>query len=414
MRIEHIFGARHRRHESDDLLQQAGYIRQHASGIYSYLTLGLRSLRRIEAIVRDEMDRVGAQEILMSVVHDADVWKATGRYDAIDDTLLRLRDRTGRDLVLGMTHEEVVAQLAASEIQSYRGAGVVVYQIQTKFRDEARSRRGLLRTREFLMKDAYSLHLDERGLEEAYADQMEAYRRIFHRVGLRDTWVVRSATGDMGGRVAHEFMTLLDAGEDTVLLCRACGTGVNAELAGGGVEGAIEAGEVAGGAVACQCGGARAVHRAVEVGNIFQLGTRYSEALGAYVDGADGRRHALVMGSYGIGISRLLATLVEQGRDEAGIRLHRDVAALDAHVVDLARDGTAEAVHRELAAAGLVTVLDDRDARAGEKLADADLLGASFQVIVGRRYRETGELEVRRRWEGDRFFTSRDGLAERL
>ena len=171
---------------SHDLLHRAGYVRQHAAGIYTYLSLGLRALRRLEAIVREEMDATGAQEILMPVVHDADVWRRTGRYDAVDDTLVRFRDRRGHALVLGMTHEEVVAQLAARELQSYRQLDLVCYQIQTKFRDEARPRGGLLRTREFLMKDAYSLHLDDRALGETYERQAAAYVRVFRRAGLRD------------------------------------------------------------------------------------------------------------------------------------------------------------------------------------------------------------------------------------
>lgn len=399
MRIEQIFGARHRSHESGDLLQQAGYVRRHASGIYSYLTLGLRSLRRIEGIIREEMDRTGAQEILMSVVQDADIWRASGRYDSIDDTLLRLTDRRGHDLVLGMTHEELVAQLAASELQSWKDAGVVVYQIQTKFRDEARARAGLLRTREFLMKDAYSLHTTEEGMRRAYCDQADAYRRIFERVGLADTLMVRSATGDMGGAAAHEFMTVMDIGEDTIVVCDACGDGANLDV----VE---EVGET------CRCGGRLRRARAVEVGNIFQLGTRYSEALGAIVDGADGRRHALVMGSYGIGVSRLLAALVEQGKDDAGIRLHRAVAAIDVHIVDLLADGAGERLHQEAGRAGLHVVLDDRDVQAGVKLADADLLGASVRVIVGRRTREHGEAELRWRWDGREETVGVEGVVE--
>src|SRR3954468_22003883 len=220
MRYSHLFGRTLRERRADvesvshDLLERACYVRQHAAGIYTYLTLGLRSLRRIEAIIREEMNAAGAQEILMSMVHDADVWRRTGRYDAIDETLVRFKDRRGRDCVLGMTHEEIVASLAANELRSYRDVDVVVYQIQTKFRDEARSRGGLLRTREFLMKDAYSLHLTTDGLAAAYDAQAAAYRRIFRRVGLGDVAMVESATGLMGGLRAHEFMCFLEVGED--------------------------------------------------------------------------------------------------------------------------------------------------------------------------------------------------------
>ena len=284
MRMSQILGRRWRAKEaqreaqreaaSHQLLLRASYIRQHAAGIYSYLHLGLRSLRKIEAIVRQEMDRSGAQEILMSVVHSADVWKRTGRYDEVDETLVRFKDRKRRDMLLAMTHEEIVAELASSDIRSYRDAGVVVYQIQTKFRDELRTRGGLLRTREFIMKDAYSLHLDEDGMAEAYRTQAKAYERIFQRLGLRDVHKIRSATGVMGGSVAHEFMCLLDVGEDTVAFCQACGDAWNTDVAQG---------------ERCDtCGSEALLRRGVEVGNIFQLGTRYTDALGVSATARDG------------------------------------------------------------------------------------------------------------------------------
>ena len=210
----------------------------------------------------------------MSVVHSADVWKRTGRYDEVDETLVRFKDRKRRDMLLAMTHEEIVAELASSDIRSYRDAGVVVYQIQTKFRDELRTRGGLLRTREFIMKDAYSLHLDEDGMAEAYRTQAKAYERIFQRLGLRDVHKIRSATGVMGGSVAHEFMCLLDVGEDTVAFCQACGDAWNTDVAQG---------------ERCDtCGSEALLRRGVEVGNIFQLGTRYTDALGVSATARDG------------------------------------------------------------------------------------------------------------------------------
>ena len=281
---------------SHDLLERAGYIRQHAAGIYTYLHLGLRSLRRIERIVRDEMDRTGAQEILMPMVHDAGVWRQTGRYDAIDATLARFSDRHGRALVLGMTHEEIVAELAAAELQSYRQLDTVVYQIQTKFRDEARARGGLLRTREFLMKDAYSLHLDADGLEATYQIQAAAYHRIFRRVGLGDVQMVESATGDMGGLRAHEFIAFLDVGEDVVAVCDRCGHAANIEALSASVDRCTH------------CDGGLTRRRGVEVGNIFQLGTRYTDALGVRVTDDTGQRRSVLMdrtGSASVGCSRV-------------------------------------------------------------------------------------------------------------
>jgi len=412
MRMTNLLGRRRREHASDaestghDLLLRAAYVRQHAAGIYSFLAPGLKSLRRIEGIVREEMDATGAQEILLSVVQSAAPWKATGRWAAIDETLVRFRDRHGRDMVLGMTHEEIVAELAASEIVSYRQADIVVYQIQTKVRDELRPRAGLLRTREFVMKDAYSLSIDAAGLERAYASQAEAYRRIFARAGLRHVHVVRSATGDMGGRIAHEFVALHDAGEDTVGLCMHCGDALNIEL--------IRAARPRAAAVAsgqhdgdrCPgCGSPLELHRAIEIGNIFQLGTHYTEALGARVTDRDGRRVPLVMGSYGIGISRLLGALVEQHHDAAGIALPAVVAPFDVHIMaaaDVASPaGTmASEIYGALDRSGLAALLDDRDVRTGEKFADADLIGAVLRVVISAKTAMTGRVEVRERRTG--------------
>jgi prolyl-tRNA synthetase len=401
MRLSTMLGrtARHAAAAADtashDLLHRAGYVRQHAAGIYSYLALGLRALRRVEAIVREEMDATGAQEILMPAVHDAEVWRLTGRYDAVDETLVRFRDRRGHALVLGMTHEEIVAQLAAREIQSYRQLDLVCYQIQTKFRDEARPRGGLLRTREFLMKDAYSLHLGEGALEATYETQAAAYARVFRRAGLRDVHRVAAPTGDMGGRRADEFQCLLACGEDTVLRCEGCGAATNAEM----LSSADPAGRCA------ACGGALAAARGVEVGNIFQLGTRYTDALDVGALDAAGVRRRLVMGSYGIGVSRLLACLVEQHHDARGIALPAAVAAADAHLVSLGRArealaGAAAALHAECERAGLLTLWDDRDARPGEQLADADLVGAAVRVVLGAATLGGGTVELVERRTG--------------
>ena len=398
MRFTQLFGRTLRERRTDiesashDLLERACYVRQHAAGIYTYLTLGLRSLRRIEAIIREEMNDAGAQEIRMSMVHDADVWKRTGRYDTIDDTMVRFKDRRGHDCVLGMTHEEIVASLAATELRSYRDLDVVVYQIQTKFRDEARSRGGLLRTREFLMKDAYSLHLTDDGLAATYAEQASAYRRIFQRLGLHDVAMVESSTGLMGGKRAHEFMCFLDVGEDTVAVCTVCGYAANVDVAGDT-------------RCCAQCGGALDWKRGVEVGNIFQLGTRYTDALGVAVTDANGQRRSVTMGSYGIGVSRLLACLVERFHDERGIALTAAAAAIDAHLLvlgrrDDSRDAQASMLENQARAHGIDLLWDDRTAvSAGEKLSDADLIGATTRVTMGRDTAD-GMVELRERRSG--------------
>jgi prolyl-tRNA synthetase len=410
MRFTQLFGRTLRERRADiesashDLLERACYVRQHAAGIYTYLTLGLRSLRRIEAIIREEMNATGAQEILMSMVHDADVWKRTGRYDTIDDTMVRFKDRRGHDCVLGMTHEEIVASLAATELRSYRDLDVVVYQIQTKFRDEARSRGGLLRTREFLMKDAYSLHLTADGLAATYAEQASAYRRIFQRLGLHDVAMVESSTGLMGGKQAHEFMCFLDVGEDTVAACLVCGYAANVDVAGDTRH-------------CAQCGGALDWKRGVEVGNIFQLGTRYTDALGVAVTDANGQRRSVTMGSYGIGVSRLLACLVERFHDERGIALTAAAAAIDAHLLVLgrqndSRDAQASMLESQARESGIDLLWDDRTSvSAGEKLSDADLIGATVRVTMGRDTAD-GTVELRERRSGRAYAVSVDNAVD--
>lgn len=403
MRMSQLFGQRLRESVSDadsvshDLLQRAAYVRRHAAGIYSYLNPGLRSLRRIEAIVREEMDRAGAQEILLPFVHSAEAWRLSGRYDSVDATLVRFEDRRGHAMVLGMTHEEIVAQLARSDLRSWRQAGIIVYQIQTKFRDEARPRAGLLRTREFLMKDAYSLDMDEAGLDRNYNLMRDAYVHAFDRVGLRDVHCVRSATGDMGGTMAHEFMALLDVGEDTVAFCGECGEACNREL--------LEKDDEC-----ADCGGRVDLRRAVEVGNIFKLGTRYSEALGARVAGSDGGLRPLVMGSYGIGVSRLLAALIEQHHDERGIALPAAVAPYDVHVLDIDNENSrAGTLAGALEARGYAVLLEDRSVRAGEKFADADLIGAALRITFGR-HSDAGQVEVSERATGRAHVVSTDAV----
>jgi prolyl-tRNA synthetase len=237
MRMSHHFGETLRTAPADvevvshQLLLRAGYIRQLAAGIFSYLPLGLRSMRKIERIIREEMERIGGQEITMPVVHPASLWQETGRWYQIDQEMGRFKDRTGRDMVLGMTHEEVVADLTRKDVHSYRQLPILVYQIQTKFRDDPRPRAGLIRVREFTMKDSYSLDLDQAGLETQYRRHYTAYFRIFSRAGLSDVIAVKSDTGMMGGKLAHEYMFLTEIGEDTLVLCDACGYSANQQVA---------------------------------------------------------------------------------------------------------------------------------------------------------------------------------------
>jgi prolyl-tRNA synthetase len=529
---------------SHRLLLRAGYVRQLGSGIYSLLPLGFRVNKRVEQVVREEMDRIGAQEMEMPVVHPADVWRASGRYDAVGPELGRFKDRAGRDMVLAMTHEEVVALLLADVVKSYRQLPMMVYHFQTKWRDEPRARGGLIRVREFVMKDAYSIDRDEAGLDASYWAQHGAYVRIFERLGLK-TIAVSSDVGMMGGSLAHEFMVLNPAGEDVLVLCEACGYAANRQVAviprpfppaeeplpleevatpgtttiatlaaflgigpertakaaffvtGDGrlvtaiVRGDHEVNETklfnavkaAGGmrpATAEEiraagmepgygspigahdtvvvvddliansanlvaganregfhyrnvnhgrdftadivtdltnakegdrcptCGQPVILRNGIEVGNIFKLGTKYTDAFGATYLGEDGVAHPIVMGSYGIGIGRNVACIVEEHHDEKGIIWPAEVAPFAAHLVTIgaARDPavleTAERLHAFSIEAGREILWDDRDESPGVKFTDAELLGMPWILTVSPRSLAAGGIEVTERATGER------------
>ena len=560
MRMSHLFGETLRAAPAEvevaghRLLLRAGYIRPLAAGIFSYLPLGLRAMRKIENIIREEMDAIGGQEITMPVIHPAELWQGTGRWYEIGDELARFKDRTGRDMVLAMTHEEVVASLARGDVHSYRQLPMLVYQIQTKFRDDPRPRAGLIRVREFTMKDSYSLDADVAGLELQYRNHYRAYVRIFQRVGLSGVIAVAADPGMMGGHVAHEFMFLTEVGEDTLALCDRCGYSANRVVASfrkpappaeaarplekvatpgtdtiaalasflgvpksrtakvvfftaalpvpagaagenakardvlvmalvrgdmdvneaklsrairarrltpasaeairavgaepgyaspiGVARGAVlvvvddlvaassnligganEVGfhyrnvnvgrdfqpdrvadivDVSAGAACPRCEGSLRLARGVEVGNIFQLGTRFAEALGAKYLDAQGQSHPVVMGSYGIGVGRLLACIVEANHDERGLRLPITVAPYDVHLVRLSAqvpdlDAKADAIYEALRAAGIQVLYDDRDLSAGVKFADADLIGIPLRVTISARSLQHGGCELKRR-----------------
>jgi prolyl-tRNA synthetase len=529
---------------SHRLLLRAGYLRQLGSGIYSLLPLGKKVSDRVEQVIREEIDAIGGQEMEMPVVHPAEVWKESGRYFKIGPEMARFKDRGERDMVLAMTHEEVVAILLRDIVQSYRQLPMIVYHFQTKFRDEPRSRGGLIRVREFVMKDSYSADLDDPGLEESYRKHYAAYERIFERLGL-DAVVVGADVGIMGGSGAHEFMVLNDFGEDTLVLCDSCGyadnqqiaivgkpapdaedalpmedvetpdattiealasylgipksrtakaaffvTGddrfvvaivrgdfdvnetklVNTLKARGGLRPAqieeikargMEAGYgspigardavivvdelvarspnlVAGanrpgwhvknvnmprdytpdhvaeitnareGDPCPTCGSAVRLRKGIEVGNIFKLGTDFTVPMGAFYLGEDGERHPIVMGSYGIGLGRNVAAVVEAHHDDKGIAWPDEVAPYAAHLVSIGagRDPnvleTAERLHALAKDAGREILYDDRDESPGVKLTDAELLGMPWILTVSPRSLAAGGVEVTRRATGER------------
>jgi prolyl-tRNA synthetase len=552
MRLSHLFFATLRDDPADAeqpshrLLLRAGYLRQLGSGIYSLLPLGKRVSDRVEQVIREEQNAIGGQEMEMPVVHPADIWRASGRYDAIGPELTRFKDRGGRDMVLAMTHEEVVGILLADIVRSYRQLPMMVYHFQTKWRDEPRSRGGLIRVREFVMKDAYSCDLDEAGLDASYQAQYRAYERTFERLGL-EVVAVSSDVGIMGGTGAHEFMVLNPAGEDVLVLCESCGYAANRQVAvvpkpeGSGeaplpreevatpgtttiatlaaflgidatrtakaaffttgdgrlvtaiVRGDYEVNETKLGNAASAVGGIRPatveeikaagmepgygspigahdttvvvddmvarspnlvaganregfhfrnvnvgrdftpdvtaditnaqegdpcptcgngviLRNGIEVGNIFKLGTKFTDAFGATYLGEDGVAHPIVMGSYGIGVGRNVACIVEAHHDEKGIVWPAEVAPYAAHLVTLGAakeprvNEVAERLHDLAADAGTRNEIlwDDRDESPGVKFTDAELLGMPWIVTISPRSLAAGGIEVTERATGER------------
>ncbi len=379
---------------SHRLLARGGFVRQVGAGLYSFLPLGWRTQQRVTNVIREELAATGAQEMLMPLITPERLWRESGRAEV--DILYRLRDRAGQDFVLAMSHEET-ATLHARELRSYRELPQVWFHFATKGRDELRPRGGLLRVREFVMCDAYSFDRDADGLAETYANLAAAYRRIFERCEL-EVYEAESDTGLMGGHVAHEYLAPCAAGEDVLVRCPRGDYAANLELAvsepdpGGGP---APSGEVQAGDPCPECGSPLLREAALEVGNIFQLGSRYSDCLGASYATDGGGEAPLVMGSYGIGPGRVMAAAVEQNHDELGISWPPALAPFDAHVVALgAGADVAERLAAELAEAGAEVLLDDRRERAGAKLADADLIGCPVRVLAGNAAAEEGVVEV--------------------
>jgi prolyl-tRNA synthetase len=410
---------------SHRLMLRAGMIRQTSAGIYAWLPLGLRALQRVASIVREEQDRAGAQEILMPTIQTADLWRQSGRYDAYGPEMLRLKDRHERDMLYGPTNEEMVTDIFRTYAKSYRDLPRNLYHIQWKFRDEVRPRFGVMRGREFLMKDAYSFDLDYEGAQRSYRRMFVSYLRTFARMGLKAI-PMQADTGPIGGNLSHEFIILAETGESQVYLHRDLlefdVLGAAPDYAGdlspivefwtSRYAAADEKHEEAGWAAVPE--DRRVSARGIEVGHIFYFGTKYSAAMGLSLSGPDGRMVAPEMGSYGIGVSRLAAALIEANHDEAGIRWPDAVAPFAAAILNLKPgDAVTDALCERLyAALAPDVVLDDRDDRAGAKFADADLMGFPWQVIVGPRGAAAGRVELKRRTSGAREeVTPEDAIA---
>ncbi len=409
---------------SHRLMLRAGMIRQQAAGSYSWLPLGLRVLRKIEAVIREEQNRAGAVEILMPTIQSADLWRESGRYDAYGKEMLRIKDRHERDMLYGPTNEEMVTDIFRAYVKSYRDLPLNLYHIQWKFRDEVRPRFGVMRSREFLMKDAYSFDIDKEAARHSYNRMFVAYLRTFARLGLKSI-PMRAESGPIGGDMSHEFIVLAPTGESEVF-CHRDYLGFDTPAAdtdfdsADGLQAIVDRwtslyaatsemhDEAAYGAVA---EAERVSARGIEVGHIFYFGTKYSAPMGASVTGPDGKEHEVHMGSYGIGPSRLAAALIEANHDEAGIVWPDavapfDVALLNLRVGDAATDAACADLEAGLRAAGRDVLYDDRDERPGAKFATADLIGVPWQLIVGPKSLADGKVELKRRATGERVLVT--------
>ncbi|MEK9135028.1 MAG: aminoacyl--tRNA ligase-related protein [Patescibacteria group bacterium] len=366
-----------------NLLTRAGFIYKNSAGIYSFLPLGWRVIQKIASIVRQEMNAIGGQEMFMTALHDKHYLQATGRWGV--DVVFKVAEAGKKEPTfnLSWTHEEIISEIAAKYINSYKDLPFSVYQIQTKFRNEPRAKSGLLRGREFLMKDLYSFHTSEKNLFEYYDLVAKSYKKIFERCGLASVYTL-AAGGDFTLNNTHEFQVLCDAGEDTIYVCEKCGYSENKEIT------KLEDG------VECpKCGGLIKEKKSIEVGNIFPLGTKYSEAFNLKFSDENGVKKYVVMGSYGIGLGRVMATIVEKFYDEKGIIWPKEVAPFQVHLIEI--KSSAKKIYEDLIKAGVEVLYDDRDKSAGEKFADADLIGIPIRMVVSEKTLKEDSVEIKER-----------------
>jgi len=417
---------------SHKLMLRAGLVRQTAAGIYAWLPIGFRVLKKIEQIVREEQDKAGAIEMLMPTIQSADLWRQSGRYDAYGPEMLRITDRHKREMLYGPTNEEMITALFRDDVKSYRDLPRTLYHIQWKFRDEVRPRFGVMRGREFLMKDAYSFDVDEAGARNSYYTQLLAYLRTFQRLGIRAV-PMKAASGPIGGDLSHEFIVLAPTGESEVFYdsdfedfdwqqsdiqydspsdLEALFTQVSSMYAATDeTHDPARWNEVP--------EPRRRTGRGIEVGHIFYFGTKYSESMGLKVTGADGSMVTPEMGSYGIGVSRLVGAIIEASHDDAGIVWPEAVAPWKVGLVtmrgdDAASVAAADDIYARLTAAGVETLYDDRDERGGVKLGSMDLIGLPWQLILGPRGLAAGTVELKNRRTGEKVELSIDNAIARL
>ncbi len=393
---------------SHQLLLRAGLVHMLTSGVYSYLPLGFRVLRNIENIIREEMNKAGAHELLLPSLHPVELWKKTGRNVTLAEVMIRFEDKKGRAMCLGPTHEEVITDLVQSYVQSYRQLPLTLYQIQTKFRDEIRPRFGVVRACEFIMKDAYSFDDDKAGLEKNYQLQYTAYQNIFERCGLK-TVVLEADSGAMGGDISHEFMVPAPIGEDEIYSCSSCHFQ-------GGIKSAGDPSNL----LCPKCKSGRLEKQvAIELGHIFQLGTKYSQAMNAVFLDATGKQKPIIMGCYGIGVSRLIAAVVEKNNDSKGIIWPKEVAPFDLEIVpvqtsDQAIMDLSNKFYVELQQKGISVLFDDRDESAGIRFKDADLIGLPFRLVLGKRTVSENKIEIKNRRTDETLLVNIDEAVNKI
>ena len=367
---------------SHKFLIKAGFIdKQLLAGIYSFLPLGWRVMQKIANIIRDEMNNIGGQEVFLPTLQSKKLWKETKRWDEIDPPLFKVKDRHNKTLALGSTHEEVLTDIVRRSINSYKDFPLYIYQIQNKFRNEMRATGGLLRVREFLMKDLYSFHTSSADLKKYYEKVLKSYEKIFDLCGLK-TKIVQAAGGTIGGDITHEFQMICATGEDKLLICTKCNWAVNLETQKQKLK------------TCPNCNALVELAKGIENGHIFQLGTKYSKSMKAYYTDAQGKKQLIHMGCYGIGLGRLMATIVEAHHDKSGILWPKQVSPFDIHLISLVN---AEEIYKDLIKNNINVLYDDRDETAGVKFQDADLIGIPIRIVVSEKTLKQDSVEIKNR-----------------
>jgi len=383
---------------SHKYLVQGGFVDMLMAGVYTYLPLGWRVITKINNIVREEMNAVGAQEMLMPALQPRGIWDETGRWESLNEIMYQFEDRSGKEAGLGATHEEVIYDIVRRNINSYKELPFAIYQIQNKFRNELRAKGGIMRGREFMMKDLYSFHLSQEDLDEYYNKLIQSYKNVYSRCGL-EVKVVEASGGIFTKNYSHEFQVISEAGEDNIIYCDACDYAQNVEISKFSV-----------GDDCPKCGDKLKEGKSIEAGNIFQFGDKYAKELKGYATDSNGEKKPILMASYGIGISRLVATIVEIYNDKNGMIWPSSVAPFDAHLISINKNEEAEAIYNKLREKGIEVLYDDRDSSPGQKFADADLIGIPYRLVMSPK--TEGKIEVKKRNETETVLKEVDEIIE--